>query len=361
MFDFIPLEYYTKLFYFVTLLLVLISFFALQSNNKLSDSTSVQIVLMIGLILYIGFRPISGGWFVDMRTYANEFEAYSNGYTGSFEQDTGFEWFMSNAAIFFNVEFFFLLVAFIYVYAHFWAAKLFFNFYWYYAFLFFIASFSFWSYGTNGIRSGLAAALVLLAFSFERKKYIAILLAIVAVSFHKSMLLPVAAYFLTFVNNNSKYYLLAWLLCIPISLAAGSVFEIFFASLGFDDQRLSYLTEGNVNDDDFSSIGFRWDFLLYSATAVAAGFYFVILKKYKDKLYQRLFNVYLLSNAFWILVIRANFSNRFAYLSWFMMGLVIIYPFLKGTFMKNQPKVLGGGLLIYFLFTFILNVVLAKS
>lgn len=360
MFDFIPLEYYTKLFYYITLLLVLISCFSLRADNKLKPSTLAQISLMMGLIFYIGFRPISG-YFVDMGTYAYIFNAYSSGYTGNFGQDQGFDWFMRNSSSFMNIDFFFLVVAFIYVYAHFWASKRFFSKYWYYAFLIFIASFSFWSYGTNGIRNGLAAALVLLAFSFDKKKIIAIALAIVAVSFHKSMLLPVVAYFLTFINNDSKYYLLVWILCIPISLAAGGVFEIFFASLGFDDQRLGYLTDGNVNDDEFSSTGFRWDFLIYSATAVAAGFYFVILKKFNDVLYLRMFNVYLLSNAFWILVIRANFSNRFAYLSWFMMGLVIIYPFLKGTFMKNQPKVLGWVLLVYFLFTFILNVVLAKS
>jgi hypothetical protein len=281
-------------------------------------------------------------------------------FVGTFDQDQGFDWFMRNIALFINLDFFFLVVAFIYVYAHYWASKRFFSSYWYYGFIIFVGSFSFWAAATNGLRNGLAAALVLLAFSFERKKLIAIALALVAVSFHKSMLLPVFAYFFTFINNNSKYYLLVWILCIPISLAAGGAFEIFFASLGFDDKRLSYLTDGNVNDDEFSSTGFRWDFLAYSATAVGAGFYFVILKKFKDILYQRMFNVYLISNAFWILVIRANFSNRFAYLSWFMMGLIIVYPFLKGNFMKNQPKILAIVLLIYFLFTFLLNVVLAK-
>ena len=363
MFDFIPLHYYTYFFYYVTFLLVLISYFSLQSANKLKPSNFAQLLLMMGLIAFIGFRPISGRYFVDMSTYANIFNAYATGYIGKFEQDPGFDWFMRNTSLFLSVDSFFLLVAFIYVYAHFWASKRIFSNYWYYAFLIFIASFSFWSYGTNGLRNGLAASLVLLAFSFERKKLIAIALALVAVSFHKSLLLPVVAYFLTFLNNNSKFYVIVWLLCIPISLAAvgGGAFEIFFASLGFDDNRLGYLTDGNVNDDEFSSTGFRWDFLAYSATAVAAGFYFVIFKKFKDFFYQRMFNVYLLSNAFWILVIRANFSNRFAYLSWFMMGLVIIYPFLKGNFMKNQPRVLGWVILVYFLFTFVLNVLLVKS
>jgi surface polysaccharide O-acyltransferase-like enzyme len=66
------------------------------------------------------------------------------------------------------------------------------------------------------------------------------------------------------------------------------------------------------------------------------------------------------ANAFWILVIRANFSNRFAYLSWFMMALVIIYPLLKKEMIKNQYKVLAKVMLIYFAFTFLMNVILAK-
>lgn len=357
----IPLEYYTNVFYFVTLILVINLFFKVKYQNVLNNSTIIQKVIVAILFLYVGFRPISGRYFGDMGTYANIFIAYASGYVGKFEQDPGFDWFMRNTASFLSVELFFLLAAFIYIYSHYWAAKRLFSVYWYYAFIMFIASFSFWTYGTNGLRNGLAASLVLLAFTFERKRAIAIALAFIAVSFHKSMLLPVVAYFLTFLINNSKYYLFVWVFCIPISLAAGGAFELFFAGLGFDDQRLSYLTEGNVNGDEFSSTGFRWDFLLYSATAVASGFYFIILKQFKDLLYQRLFNVYLLSNAFWILVIRANFSNRFAYLSWFMMGLIIIYPFLKGNFMKDQPRIMGWITLAYFLFTFMLNVVLARS
>ena len=39
--------------------------------------------------------------------------------------------------------------------------------------------------------------------------------------------------------------------------------------------------------------------------------------------------IYLTANAFWILVIRSSFSNRFAYLSWFLMAIIIFYPFFK--------------------------------
>ncbi len=134
----------------------------------------------------------------------------------------------------------------------------------------------------------------------------------------------------------------------------------FFASLGFEDERVLYLTHGNIIDDDFSSTGFRWDFLIYSATAVFAGWYFIVKKGFNDKVYVTLFTTYVFANAFWILVIRANFSNRFAYLSWFMMALVIIYPFLKQELIPRQHKVLAKVMLVYVAFTFVMNVVLAR-
>jgi hypothetical protein len=316
--------------------------------------------MVFALIFYIGLRPISGVYFGDMVSYSKYFESYKNGYTVGFEQDTGFDWLIKNTSSFLSVELFFLVLAFIYVFAHYWTSKRLFKDNWHYAFLIFIASFSFWSYGTNGLRNGLAAALILLAFSFGQKKIISFTIAIVAVSFHKSMLLPLLAYALTFVNNNSKNYFAIWIICIPASLIFGGSFELLFASMGLEDNRLIYLTEGNINDDNFSSTGFRWDFLLYSASAVFAAYYFIIRNQFQDVLYQRLCNVYLISNGFWILVIRANFSNRFAYLSWFMMGLVIVYPFIKTEMTNNQPKVLSNVMLLYFTFTFFMNVILAN-
>ena len=128
--------------------------------------------------------------------------------------------------------------------------------------------------------------------------------------------------------------------------------------LGFNDRAAGYLTD--EADDQFSRIGFRWDFLLYSATAVYAGWYFIFHKKFEDKFYRQLFNTYLIANGFWILVIRASFSNRFAYLSWFIMGVIIVYPFLKMQFFNKQNKVLGNVIFLYFAFTYILTVILAK-
>lgn len=116
-----------------------------------------------------------------------------------------------------------------------------------------------------------------------------------------------------------------------------------------------YLVGEAAEGAKFSSTGFRYDFLAYSAAAVYTGWYFIFKKKYNDKIYINLYNTYLICNAFWILVIRANFSNRFAYLSWFMMGLVIIYPFLKKEFFINHHLLVGKVLTVYFLFTYLME------
>lgn len=360
MIDFVPIEYYTPLFYYTTLVLVLILLFKNSNKKTLVPSFKTGIVLVYGLILYMGLRPLDKGYMGDTGTYLIVFRNFvDNNLIGHFEQDLGFELLMKWSARWLNEVLFFLLCAFIYVYLHYLVSKKLFQDNWYYAFIVLIGSFSFWAYGTNGIRNGLASAIVLYAFTFHQKK-IAIPLALLGISFHKTLLLPVMAYLFTFFYNEKKGYLRLWFLCIPISLAAGGAFEIFFASLGFGDDRLSYLTAGNINDDEFSHTGFRWDFLLYSATAVYTGWYFIVKKKFNDQLYLRLYNVFLVANAFWILVIRANFSNRFAYLSWFMIGIIIIYPFLKKDMLYKQPRKTVVVITCYFLFTFLFNVVLAK-
>lgn len=364
MIEFIPLEFYTPLFYHFLALIVFLTWFSsknsqLTNNKNLKNKQILGVFLCLCIILYMGLRPLSGALFGDMATYADLFANYASGGLMLFQQDVGFDFFMAFSAKVMSLDFFFLLCAILYVFPLYLASKKLFKEYWFYSFLILVASFSFWSYGTNGLRNGLATSFVLLAFAHKDKKVILIVLMLVAASFHKTTLLPIVAYYITVFYKDTNKIFYFWLLCIPMSLLAGGVFESVFGSIGFNDERINYLTSGNVNGDAFSSTGFRWDFLIYSASAVYAGWYFIFKRKFKDPFYHQLFNIYLITNGFWILVIRANFSNRFAYLSWFMMGLVIVYPFLKAQFFKNQHSVLGNVLLLYFMFTYFMNVILA--
>lgn len=199
------------------------------------------------------------------------------------------------------------------------------------ALLFMIGSFSFYSYGVNGIRNGLACSLVLviiaLMTSGKKNLILSLFLSFVAINIHKSTVLPLASLFASvYFVKTFKWAYSFWVLSIIISLLAGNAIGPFFAGLGLDD-RLSYLTSQTA--DKFSHTGFRFDFLIYSMMPIVLGYYVVIKRGISDKTYLILLNTYTLANAFWVMVIRANFSNRFAYLSWFMFPIVLAYPLLK--------------------------------
>ena len=353
----IPLPYYTPIFYSTILVLVLFVVLKLFTKGYLIQNPNkkeyASLVLLIPVVLYMGLRPINGT-FVDMITYNYDFERYASG--GEIRADSDLLWhnFMKLCSTIMSAKLFFLVCAIFYVVPLYKASKNWLGEDMYFLFLMFIASFSFWAYGTNGIRNGIATSLFVLGLSYADKRKLQF--GIIALSFfiHASLLIPIAAFVLTLFYKNPKHYLFGWLLCIPLSLAFGGVFEIFFASLGFGDDRLSYLTAGNVNNDTFAYSGFRWDFLVYSAAAVFTGYYFTIKRNFNDKVYLQIFSIYVTANAFWILIIRANFSNRFAYLSWFLMAVVIFYPFFKKRFFRRQQLVLAYSILGYFGFTYLM-------
>jgi len=361
MFDFIPIEYYTPIFFYFILLVVLgvvlhANILPMESQKNYQFISNVSLVVFVLVIFYMGFRPISGAYFSDMGIYAKRFLRYQQGLHLITSKDVTFQFFIKMMAYVSSVEFFFFTCTVLYIVPLFRATKKMFAEYWGYGFLILVASMSFWSYGTNGIRNGIATSLFILALIHMNKRVLFVALLVLVCAIHKSMLLPVLALVITFLHNNPRSYLIFWFLAIPLSLAFGGFWEGLFGSLEFDD-RFSYFTD-DTYADQFSSVGFRWDFVLYSGIGVFAGWYYIYKKKFDDVFYNRFLNVYLLSNAFWILVIRSSFSNRFAYLSWFLLGLVIIYPLLKRKLFTHQHRVIGNVMLLYFLFSLALNVIL---
>lgn len=355
----IPIEIYTALYYNVIFAFVLITFFHSQLL-KMDDKRNKAYIRVTGFILfsfvllYMGFRPVSG-FFGDMLVYDNYFNMYQNNYEITETHDVLFHQFMMLCTKFMTAESFFFICAALYIAPLWYLSKKWFGNLWFYSFLMLVGSFSFWVYGVNGIRNGLATSLMLMAFTFIDKKIIMSIFIVLACSFHSTMLLPAVALVLTFLNNKPKIYLAFWLITIPASLVLGGFWESMFAGLGFADDRVSNLTSGNVEGDNFSSTGFRWDFILYSFSGVYTGWYFIVKQKFQDVLYSRLLNVFLFTNGIWILVIRANFSNRFAYLSWFMLGIIIIYPFLKLRNIRHINIIISFVLLVYFMFTYFMN------
>ena len=181
--------------------------------------------------------------------------------------------------------------------------------------------------------------MVLLAMALlatRKKHFVAVVLMLMAFFIHRSSMLPTAmAVASLFFIKDTKLALRFWYASIALSLLTGRLFEQIFASLGFDDRMSSYTANGT---GDVLSSGFRWDFLLYSAFPVWMIWYVTQYRKFRSPEYSIFANTYLLCNAFWILVIRASFSNRFAYLSWFIYPIVIAYPLMRMNLWKNQDR-----------------------
>lgn len=361
----VPIEFYSDLFFHFTLVICLIIFMQSTSSEMSSISNrknknGLAIFVLVFTVLYMGLRPVSSQ-FGDMVLYNFELQSIMAGNPPKGKVEFLFNALMGLFALIKSPLLFFFTCSLLYVLPLYISTKRMFGDYWAYAFFMLIFAFTFWPFGVNGIRNGIAASLFLLAIS-EPKKIVRYALFVSSLLIHKSLVLPLAAYLVSNNIKNTKLYFLFWILCIPVSLALGSFLESFFLGLGFsDDERLTvYLSEFDQQNEGVElKLGFRWDFIIYSATAVYAAWYFIYKKKVEDALYNNLVATYLLANGFWILIIRANYSNRFAYLSWFMMGIIILYPLLKYQLFKDQHKIVGRIILGFFVLGYLLNVILA--
>lgn len=361
MFDWIPLSSYTAVYYHVLFVLVLITLLHMHQNDIFSNSTQqfsrvAGAFTLVFVCLYMGTRPVSGRYFIDMGNYAQIYRKIQAGESILIKGDYLFNYYMLACAKIMSERSFFFLCSLIYTIPCYIFSRKYCGVYWYFVFFMFVGSFSFWAYGTNGIRNGMATAMFILALCYYDRKLVLYSIMILSYFIHSSLIIPIAGYAVAGVYKNPKVYLLIWLAAIPLSLAGGSVWESFFGSLGFgDDTRAAdYLTKGNVNNDTFASTGFRWDFVFYSSFAVFAGWYYIFKKKISDNFYIHLWGTFMIANAFWILIIRANFSNRFAYLSWFLMAGIIAYPLLRYKIFSSQYRIIGGVITVYFLFTYLM-------
>lgn len=362
MFYFIPVEYYRNTHYLLLLLFVLFiftycNFVFLDTKIKFNRIIfrSFSLFYLIFLVLYIGLRPVNE-IFVDMIVYNYIYEQITLFGLKTAEKDLFFYIYMYLCSLIMSANMFFLLTTMLYIIPICILSYKLFNRYWFYSFLSFVVSFSFLAYGTNTIRAGMAGSILLLVFVFKYR-IIKIFILWLAFGIHASMLVPIIAYFLACFFKNTKIVVMSWISTIIFSLSLGDFFQHFFSRFIIDD-RASYLTIENTNTEIFSSIGFRWDFILYSAMPVVLGYFFIFYKNFQDEIYKVIYRMYVIANGVWILVIYANFSDRFAYLSWFIMPLVVIYPFLCKSDMKKQHQKIGWIILLTFSFTFFMNVIL---
>ncbi|MEE1226661.1 MAG: EpsG family protein [Bacteroidales bacterium] len=359
-------SYYTVYLIIVTIITCFVSYNYSGKNGLVEYSSKSKsswgtFLLASFMVMFIGFRPVSSV-FVDMMNYISFYHAFHEGSVFIFDKeaenllfDNYFAWIGSMRL---GTTFFFVTIAAIYFICTYIACKRMFPRDTLIAYLVFLAAFSTFSYGTNGVKAGAAAAIFLMAMSFRDNLKICIPLVLVSWGFHHSMIMVVVAFVLTLIYKNTKVYFAGWCFCLLIAAAHISFFQELFAGILSDtgDQHgAEYLTD---NSDWGGKTGFRIDFVFYSAMPILVWYWAVYKKKLQlSKMYTCLLNLYMTLNGTWMLCIYASFTNRIAYLSWFLYPIVLIYPFLNENWGASRYKTLSKVVLAHLGFTLFMHFV----
>ena len=357
----IPAKSYYTIYLILVTIITLITYFKYDKRNgnitsplnkRKKDGTFILAILMV---LFIGFRPESYV-FVDMMNYINYYHALYEGNIFIFDKeaenlifDNYLAWVGSK---YLGTSFFFVSIAAIYFICTYIACRRMFPRDTLAAYLVFLAAFSTFSYGTNGIKAGAAAAIFLMALSYRDNLKICVPLILVSWGFHHSMVMPIVAFIMTLIYKNSKVYFAAWCLCLLIAVFHITFFQQLFADILSDsgNSGANYLNEQNA--DWGGRTGFRIDFVIYSTMPILVGYWSVYKKKMQlSKLYMCLLNLYMTLNGTWLLCMYANFTNRIAYLSWFLYPVVLIYPYLNENWGPSRYKTFSRVMLAHLGFT----------
>lgn len=327
------------------LIVFVVTIFVTQTNTKYylfedeeSERTTYHIlsfIFAIGIGLFIGFRPICRE-FVDMVDYDRSYsKMLGNYFFFDFDTDNiifdNFFAYLASKNI--PVRAFFVIVSLVY-YGMIWhACRRFFSENTLLAFIVYLAALSTFTYSTNGIKAGLATSVFLVALSYYDKPLISIPIALLTYGIHHSMILVIVAYIIVLLFKNPKYYFGIWIVSFIIAALHITWFQHYFA--GFTDEHgASYLLSSRNS-------GFRIDFILYSAVPVFIGYFLTFKYKVISRTYNTILNLYLLTNSVWMLCMYSNFTNRIAYLSWFLYPIVLLYPLVNLYWSENQDRYLN--------------------
>lgn len=329
-------------------------------NFKFVQTEYVNWFLVLFMVFFIGTRPVSGAYFVDMANYVEQYHVFYEGVPFYFDLnaenllfDNYFAWVGSMSL---GTEFFFITIAFIYFVGAYLGIRRLFPTHTLAAYLVFLAAFSTFSYGTNGIKAGAAASLFIWAMGYRKNLKVCIPLALLSWGFHHSMQLPISAFILTWFYKNPKWYYYAWAFCMAMAF----LHVVFFANLfaGFSDESGANYLAGEATGQEGTKGGFRIDFIIYSAMPVVVGYIMEMKRKIKiSSLYRDLLHLYICINGIWMLCMYAEFTNRIAYLSWFLYPIVLIYPFLYEKWGPNKYRMFSMVMQGHLCFTLFMEMV----
>jgi hypothetical protein len=156
---------------------IILSFFALilciklfYTNNAILENKSKNgiwcFVLLLFTILYIGLRNpwVGPSEIGDTYAYTCAFMEYKTNMWADrwADKDIGFDYFIRLCASFMSVSMFYLLCAFLYVFPVYITLKKWFGSLTIYALLIYVLAMSFFAFGINGVRNGLATSFFIL-------------------------------------------------------------------------------------------------------------------------------------------------------------------------------------------------------
>lgn len=367
MFSLAP-QYYSPIYYAIVVFLSFLVFSQYEgySEDRTYDGqqhSQLGIILFtFFLFFFIGLRPVSNQYFVDMDTYEDVYNII-RGRDFVFNTGAGTNLIFDNlfnymASLELPSTYFYLIISAVYFIGISWACSLFFPNDKMAALLVYLSAFSTFAYGTNGIKAGAAASVFLVATAlYERRQWIGVvLLLFISWGFHHAMILPIVAFVGCLMVKNPKVFLFFWVVCFFLSLFHVTFFQELMAGI-IDDQGAGYLSGegGHVRSDFFG--GFRIDFVLYSVVPIVIGLIAIEKKKIESERYCFLLNLYTLINAVWLLCMYSDFTNRIAYLSWMLYPIVLIYPFLNEDWEGPKYKIFQWVVYIHLAFNLFMEFV----
>lgn len=362
--------YYYLIYWFIVLLFTINKFSSLYNLRRYQvfyqwDYYRPLVIFSIFFIIFYGYRPVAGAYlgdvnfFGDTRIYANIYNNLQQTGVLTAEQigsDWIFSYLMYYCTFFLDVNGFFTLVLLIYIALMFWSCNLLDARHGATLMLFCFGAFSFYGYAINGIRNGAACSLVIIAMAAvcRGSRIWPVILSFIAIGIHKSTALPLLCMFFTFFVRNPKLMYLVWGGSVVLSMFLGESISNIISLISYDERLADNLSAESIGDEGeiLAQTGFRWDFLIYGAMPILIGWYTLFVRKVYNHTYLVLLGTYIYANTFWVLVNRSYFSNRFAYLSWFIYPIVLAYPlFNLPVFEKNHSQKTALILLAHFGFT----------
>lgn len=339
---------YHNIYLLIVSILTMIAVHSYRNKDSFSlginlyDGLIPTFLLCFFMVLFIGMRPMGFG---DMPQYAMSYESLLG-------RPFNFNWDVTNklfdnfvpliASLGISTMGFFIICAFLYIGSSTFACIKLFPKDSIMGLLVWLGSFSTFSYGTNGIKAGMAASLFLIAIAMNDRgnKIWTIFSLLLSWGFHHSMVLPIVAFIICKLIKNPKYYLWFWLFGVIIAALHFKGFQYFFAGLS-DEGGANYLLGDEETVKTSILGGFRIDFILYSVVPIVIG---VIAKRKRivcSDCYYFILNIYTFINSIWMLCMYAEFTNRIAFLSWLLYPIVLIYPFIREDWGETKYRTLS--------------------